>query len=720
MIAGGLYFVFQACQPKPVSIDLEKKVEKLSNLQRSLSSYITDTISYKKFVDSIKTSHTYQNDKDIQYLIAMNVEWEKNVQKKHNHLELYLDSIINDNHFRELNFLNKFYTYSKMAYVKSRNMKPLESMENFKKADSLLSLYPFPLEVERRRIKIFFLRNTGLSTNSFEAVARYYVKELEMMKGNSEMDKRNQVHLAYSIGYYFLNAKNYPNARKYFQKSLNLIKGPKANFLYTETMGDLFQYYRATDQIDSIQILYSKLENDYDNNILTEVQINQVRSFMAQFGMGAIPDYQMDNLIQEALNYYGDNCNENYYIYKLYQGKALQHEKRKQERKARNAWITSLHFIKNCVDMNEYYAIEELKTLEALIQLNDKGETEDQLRAWVERTSEINNSMAANIEVLNNLQEYFWDKEMRYIEKKNTSELQKNASLKRQKWALIIGAIIAFCAFFYILCIYFKNRRNVSKIQQNNTLQNEKKKLIVSQQENLESLIQNLDESNRKLKKFAEVVAQDFQLPIAKIHNNTAILAQKYIDQVEKEDVSVLKFLEDSTQQLNAMIEILLHFSDKNKKIIKDEKVDLNIVIQEVLGNLQEAIQQTQAKIFITRDLPQVKANKMMVVQLFQNLISNSLKFHKQGVPPNIYIGLQGMKEGYCHLYIKDNGIGIPENDLERIFSFHSRTEDIQTYEGNGIGLSIVKKVIEEFEGEITVESMPNIGSTFYFTLPHV
>lgn len=167
---------------------------------------------------------------------------------------------------------------------------------------------------------------------------------------------------------------------------------------------------------------------------------------------------------------------------------------------------------------------------------------------------------------------------------------------------------------------------------------------------------------------------------------------------------------------MNQLLEDVLSYSNVEKVEIEMEAVDLNVLLNKVLQTLHANIEEQEAKI-IPEDLPVIHGNEMQIFQVFQNLISNAMKFVPNDCQPKIHIRSEKRGDHYC-ISIQDNGIGIEEKYQENIFSLFKRLHNSQEYSGTGLGLSICKKIIERHKGEIWIESDGVSGSTFYFTLP--
>jgi PAS domain S-box-containing protein len=224
-----------------------------------------------------------------------------------------------------------------------------------------------------------------------------------------------------------------------------------------------------------------------------------------------------------------------------------------------------------------------------------------------------------------------------------------------------------------------------------------------------------LRRSNEELQQFASVASHDLQEPLRTITSYLQLIEQRYTTLLDDDGREFIKFAVDGAARMKALISDLLAFS----RIEGGDKVFEEVVIQSALdralANLHQQIEARNA--VITHDpMPIVKADEMQLIQVFQNLISNAIKFQPDGVP-QVHIGVQ-RKDGEWEFYVRDNGIGIAKEHLERIFVIFQRLHLAYEYPGTGVGLAICKKVVERHGGRIWVVSEEGEGTTFYFTLP--
>ena len=235
----------------------------------------------------------------------------------------------------------------------------------------------------------------------------------------------------------------------------------------------------------------------------------------------------------------------------------------------------------------------------------------------------------------------------------------------------------------------------------------------------VENEIYNLNKrlklSNAELEQFAYIVSHDLQEPLRIISSFTKLLERDYKSELDDSADEYIYFIIDGVQRMQQLITDLLEYSRVKSSLAEHEHVDLEKILKKSLKNLQLSLEENNAQ--ITYDpLPEVEVNPPMIGQVFQNLIANALKYRCND-HPKIHISCQDMEDEYV-VSVKDNGIGISQENLERIFVIFQRLHSRDEYEGTGIGLAITKKIIDQHGGRIWAESRIDVGSTFYFTLP--
>jgi PAS domain S-box-containing protein len=225
---------------------------------------------------------------------------------------------------------------------------------------------------------------------------------------------------------------------------------------------------------------------------------------------------------------------------------------------------------------------------------------------------------------------------------------------------------------------------------------------------------QELTRSNSELEQFAYIASHDLQEPLRTIASFTQLLARRYHDRLDAKAERYINHIVDGSLRMQTLIEDLLQYSRVRTRAKPFEEIETDQVLEIALANLQSAIESNQATISAST-LPSVKGDRAQLVQLFQNLIGNAIKYRRQD-PPEIAIDAkrEGDRYRFC---IEDNGIGIDPKHRDRIFQIFQRLHTIQEYPGTGIGLAVCQKIVQRHGGRIWVESELGRGSKFYFTL---
>lgn len=235
-------------------------------------------------------------------------------------------------------------------------------------------------------------------------------------------------------------------------------------------------------------------------------------------------------------------------------------------------------------------------------------------------------------------------------------------------------------------------------------------------EEQINHLMVDLKRSNKELEQLAYVASHDLQEPLRKIASFTDLFAKKYRGKIDDKADSYIDYIVDGATRMSALINDLLIYSRVVGDDTESEIVDCNNVIQSVLNDMEFVIFENKAMI-TWDDLPSISCNQYQVVQLFQNLISNAIKYHKEAEPAKIHVSAARAGSDWIFSF-KDNGIGIEHEYVERIFALFQRLHSRTEYSGTGIGLAVCKKIVEKFGGEIWVESEYGKGSNFYFSIP--
>jgi len=231
----------------------------------------------------------------------------------------------------------------------------------------------------------------------------------------------------------------------------------------------------------------------------------------------------------------------------------------------------------------------------------------------------------------------------------------------------------------------------------------------------LDSSLADLQRSNAELQQFAYVTSHDLQEPLRMITSYIQIIEEDYKGKLDADADQYIAFAVEGAKRMHTLINDLLAYSRVGTRGEPFTPISLNSVLSSATANLEIAIEEGHA--VVTHDrLPTVLGDESQLIQLFQNLLGNAIKFRSDATP-RIHVGVEKTKDEWV-FSVRDNGIGIDMKYAERIFAVFQRLHAREEYPGTGIGLAVVKKIVERHGGRVWVESEPGNGSTFYFTLP--
>ncbi|MEM9919853.1 MAG: ATP-binding protein [Bacteroidota bacterium] len=285
-----------------------------------------------------------------------------------------------------------------------------------------------------------------------------------------------------------------------------------------------------------------------------------------------------------------------------------------------------------------------------------------------------------------------------FLGKMNTIvfDLERDAERKLTV-VIVIEIVFAICS---LLLVYYEITYIFKKI--NLDLQKKNSELV---------------ESNQLLEQYAYLAAHDLRSPTQNVINFSKLLYRGLTDRLKGSEKEYFHYVIDSAERLRDTTEDLLKFSSITHNRLKIEECEPIEIINRVMNDLKVTLNQKAAEIKIGELPGSIRADKSLIQLVFQNLIANGVKFVPDNTKPVINITYQSKKEEHF-FEIQDNGIGISDQDKEKIFGLFKRLHNQEVYEGTGIGLSICQKVVEKHQGEIGVTSMPLEGSTFFFTIP--
>jgi PAS domain S-box-containing protein len=231
----------------------------------------------------------------------------------------------------------------------------------------------------------------------------------------------------------------------------------------------------------------------------------------------------------------------------------------------------------------------------------------------------------------------------------------------------------------------------------------------------LTRLTDDLRRSNKELEQFAYVASHDLREPLRMVTLFSQLLQKNYVGRLDADADEFIGYIVEGAIRMDALVDDLLEYSRVSSQARLFQPTDFNNVVQEVRNNLAVAIVESGAVLDV-RSLPTIDADRSQIVQLYQNLISNAIKFRRDQAP-HITIAMEEDNQEWM-FSVQDNGIGIEEEYTTKIFNIFQRLHSKDKYAGTGIGLAICRRIVERHGGKIWVESDPGEGSTFRFTIP--
>ncbi len=295
--------------------------------------------------------------------------------------------------------------------------------------------------------------------------------------------------------------------------------------------------------------------------------------------------------------------------------------------------------------------------------------------------------------------------------KKENELLGKNKMIaKLQKYIFTIAAL-----FFVSFLWWYKSKlKYQSKM---NKLLEEKNEILNIKNEEIHVKNEQLKNSNEDLQRFAYVASHDLKEPIRMISSYSTLLKKRYHEQFDNSGKEFLHFILDAVSRMETLLDDLLNFSRAGNQPPPTESIPVKDVMEIIQSNLKQLFENQNATLIIRHEnLPSIKAHRTQLMQLFQNLVSNGVKF-KGERDPIVIVDCEVKEDNYL-FSVKDNGIGISKENQDKVFEMFRRLHTREEYEGTGIGLAICKRIVKVWGGDIWIESVMGEGSTFFFTFP--
>ena len=501
-------------------------------------------------------------------------------------------------------------------------------------------------------------------------------------------------------------------------------------------VGAMQDITKIREEEEHLRLLESVIKHTNDGVMITEAKENHPIVYINE-AFTKVTGYTITEI-------YGKNP-------KIFQGPKTDKSQFSKMKEAIKNWqpyeLTVINYKKNGDEYWNNFSISPV--------MNDKGEythwisVERDVTEQIKANEELNNQKKFNEDILNNIptdiavfapnHNYLYvnpygikNKEMReWIINKNDFDYAKMKEIDdsgaRKRWELFEEAVETKEKVIWIdehprpdgkknyilrnFYPYFENKKLKYVIGYGLDITDRKEIEI-----KLNDALESVQKSNSELEQFAYVASHDLQEPLRMVTSFLTQLEKKYGDTLDNKAKEYIFFAVDGAKRMRQIILDLLEFSRVGKTDETLKEVSIDSIVQEIIILHGKQIEELHASIKYD-ELPTIVTHKTPIRQLFQNIIGNSLKYHRTGVPPIIEI--KSHDKGECWEFsISDNGIGIESEYHEKIFVIFQRLHNKDEYSGTGIGLAICRKIIESLGGKIWITSVLNEGSTFYFTIP--
>ncbi len=578
-----------------------------------------------------------------------------------------------------------------------------------------------------------YISKTYKNIGNFELAYQYRLKALQVFE--ELKDTANIATSKFETGNIFFYQNQYPTAIQYYHESWKMASELDIIGLVMASIGSIGSAYDRLDQTEQ--------SLEYNTLALKIAEENNLESQQADALHNVASNYHSLGYCLKALGYYQRSLdykrqNENKFgeigTLRAMASVYMDLENHTKALQLLNQALQITEEIDSDTRRIEVYQrlaaayeqsgspVQACKYMKAYISLKDSVMNQNTLEAMAQAKTRYEVEKR--------------EKEISFLKSKN-EVLEKNREIAALRSIALIGLVFSMFLLLLISAFYYQSQKRYSKLLegknqqiafQNVKLESVNKQLedinlsqktfnhvLAAKNEQIEHQNLLLENTNEELRQFAYVASHDLKEPLRMISSYTSLIQRRYTKSLDEGAKEFMGYITDATYRMNNLLEDLLAYSRISTHNQKKELINMNEVVEGVMASLQLTIKQKNATIHI-QQLPQIDVNRSQMGQLYQNLISNAIKFAANDTPT---INISAQKNGSMYLFsVKDNGIGISPEHQQKIFDMFSRLHTRQEYEGTGIGLATCKKIVERHGGTIWVESEINEGSTFYFTLP--
>ncbi|WP_428313154.1 sensor histidine kinase [Hydrocarboniphaga sp.] len=288
-----------------------------------------------------------------------------------------------------------------------------------------------------------------------------------------------------------------------------------------------------------------------------------------------------------------------------------------------------------------------------------------------------------------------------------------------QGWQRAMTAVVSLATALAIIPLIPRllSMRTPEELETANLRLREEIKLREGAESDLRRSLAEYKRAVQELEQFAYITSHDLQAPLRNVAGFSQLLTRRHRDKLSGDAIEFLDFIDKGVRQMQTLITDLLALSRVGRGDSSFARASLEGTFHKALSALKPTLESRGASVVLDDSMPEIKADHGLLTQLFQNLIDNASKFHRPGVAPLVRVSAWP-EGGHWHLMIKDNGIGVPADQLETIFAVFRRLHHADDYEGTGIGLAICRKIVRHHGGEIWAESKVGEGTEFHIRLP--
>ncbi|MGB1242357.1 MAG: tetratricopeptide repeat protein [Chitinophagales bacterium] len=537
-----------------------------------------------------------------------------------------------------------------------------------------------------------------LTLGDYEVAYHY---KLQILKDYETLqDSSNMTEVLYDIGSIFSYQENYPLALQHYEKALSIAEDLTDTLFIYQSLGAIGSVYGNTKQYD--------LSLDYNHCSLELAQDMEYANGIAFAIYNTGYDYLNLKQYDKALNSLS---------------KALELMEAQENPIGIAVSLEGIGQVYSTTNQNKKaieYAEKALKGLEAIGNQSQLRDTYATLANIYFKAGQSTKAFEYQKQYIS-LKDSLFNQDVlqkmsglqtRYeIQKKEREQeiaiLKKDAKINSLYSYSMIGGSILLVLLLLMLSLFLRS------LYKQNKLQTKTNALLAQKNQEIQIQVRKLAQSNQELERFAYIASHDLKEPLRTVGSYISLIKRRYAQNVES--VPYFNFVGEGIDRMYRLLDDLLTYSKIDKQESKQETIDLNNLLEIVEQTLSDDIEAKEASIHI-HDLPTIKASDTELYQLFENLISNALKFRGEDTP-KVDIACSETDKTYI-FSVKDNGIGIATEYQNQIFTIFQRLHTRAVYQGNGIGLSICKKIVERYKGKIWVKSIEGVGSTFYFSFP--